>query len=52
MKKLVTQQERDEIKNQNCKNNNINLIRIHYKDYDILNEDYILERLGKAFGDS
>lgn len=35
-------QYKDDIKNQYCKNNNINLIRIPYWDFDKLNEEYLL----------
>jgi len=38
-------QKKDNIKNQYCKDNNIYLIRIPYTDYNILNEEYIMERL-------
>lgn len=38
-------QERDEIKNQFCREQNIRLIRIPYWDFNKINEDYILERL-------
>jgi hypothetical protein len=37
-------QERDKIKNEYCKNNNINLMRIPYTDYEKLNEEYILNK--------
>ena len=43
-------QEWDNTKNKYCKNNNINLIRIPYYDDKILNEKYIIERLGDVNG--
>lgn len=42
---LQERQRRDNIKNQYCKDNNIYLIRIPYTDYNILDEEYIMERL-------
>ena len=36
---------RDSIKNKFCKDNNINLIRIPYTDYDKIDEQYILDIL-------
>ena len=42
---LQERQKQDNIKNQYCKENNIYLIRIPYTDYDILNKEYIMERL-------
>ena len=36
---------RDELKNKYCRQNNISLIRIPYWDFDILNEEYILNKL-------
>jgi hypothetical protein len=38
-------QYRDSIKNKFCKDNNINLIRIPYTDYDKIDEQYILDIL-------
>ncbi len=38
-------QNRDNIKNQYCENNNIKLIRVPYWDYDNLNETYLIERI-------
>ena len=38
-------QERDKIKDNYCKNNNIYLIRISYKDQNKISEQYILDRL-------
>lgn len=37
----------DNLKNQYCEKNNIVLIRIPYFDFNILNEDYIKERIGE-----
>ena len=42
---LKERQEKDQIKNQYCKDNNIYLLRIPYTDYNILDEEYIMERL-------
>ena len=42
---LQERKRRDNIKNQYCKDNNIYLIRIPYTDYNILDEEYIMERL-------
>lgn len=42
---LKKTKERDRIKNQYCKDNNIRLIRIPYTDFNILDEGYILKRL-------
>ena len=42
---LESIKEKDKIKNQYCKNNNIKLIRIPYTDYNILNKEYILDRI-------
>lgn len=42
---LLSTQERDSIKNEWCKNNNIPLIRISYEDFNKLNSDYLLERI-------
>lgn len=42
---LQERQERDSIKDQYCKQNNIKLIRIPYWDYDKINEQYILSLL-------
>ncbi len=39
--KLKKQKEYDTIKNNWCKNNNKKLIRISYKDYNILNKNYL-----------
>lgn len=39
--RLQKQQERDEIKRNYCKQNNIKLIEIPYTDYSILNEEYL-----------
>lgn len=38
-------QYRDSVKNKFCKNNNINLIRIPYTDYDKIDKQYILDIL-------
>lgn len=38
-------QKRDKIKNQYCKDNNIVLIRIPYTDLDLINKQYIIDRL-------
>lgn len=38
-------QNRDNIKNQYCENNNIKLIRVPYWNYDNLNETYLIERI-------
>lgn len=43
--RFKVQQKRDSIKNQYCQNNGLYLIRIPYIDHDILNEEYIMERL-------
>lgn len=40
--------ERDSIKNQYCKNNNIKLIRIPYYDYNFLCWDYINKKISNA----
>ena len=40
-------QRRDEIKNQYCKSKNIKLIRIPYTDYDIIDINYIMERINE-----
>lgn len=40
-----TRQKRDQIKNQYCQNNNIVLIRIPYTDLDLVDEQYILDKL-------
>lgn len=45
LEKFQKRQQRDNIKNQYCKDNNILLIRIPYTDFDILNEKYIINRL-------
>ena len=37
--------ERDKMKKEYCKNNNIKLIEIPYSDYDILNKDYLLHKI-------
>lgn len=42
-------QEKDNIKTQYCKNNNIKLIRIPYTDIDLINEQYIIDKL-KEYG--
>lgn len=42
---LKERQQRDEIKNQYCQNNNIKLIRIPYWDYNKLDKEYILDKL-------
>lgn len=44
--KFKDQQQKDNIKNEYCKNNNIKLIRIPYTDYSILNEIYLLNKIG------
>lgn len=37
--------ENDNIKNQYCSDNNINLIRIPYTDFEKINKEYLLERI-------
>lgn len=37
---------RDQIKKQYCQDNNISLIEIPYTDYNILNKNYILQKVG------
>lgn len=37
--------ENDNIKNQYCSDNNINLIRIPYTDFNKINKKYLLERV-------
>lgn len=44
-KDLTNIQFRDSIKNDYCVKNNLNLIRIPYTDYDILDKDYIIDKL-------
>ena len=44
-KQFKKQQERDNIKRQWCKDNNIKLIEIPYTDYNKIGEDYIKSRL-------
>lgn len=41
-----TPQEHDEMKRQYCKLHNINLIEIPYTDFEILNWEYLKNRLG------
>lgn len=43
--KLQTIQFRDNIKNQYCKDNKIKLIRIPYYDYNLLNIEYLLNKI-------
>lgn len=43
--KLEELQERDKIKTLFCKENNINLIRISYLDFNKINEEYLLEKI-------
>lgn len=47
--KFLQTQQRDEFKNNWCKENNIKLIRIPYTDYNILNEEYLKERINNGF---
>lgn len=42
-------QKRDNIKNQYCQNNNITLIRIPYMDLELINEQYMIDKL-KEYG--
>ena len=44
-KSLKEQKEKDNLKRQWCKENNIKLIEIPYTDYDKINEDYLKSRL-------
>lgn len=44
---LEETQKRDKIKNEYCEDNNINLIRIPYTDYEKLNEEYILNKFAE-----
>lgn len=44
---LEKNKNRDDIKNNYCKRNNIPLIRIPYTDYDKIDENYLLERINK-----
>lgn len=37
--------QRDNLKNQYCKNNDIKLIRIPYWDYNKINQQYLLDRI-------
>ena len=46
--KLKELQERDKIKTNFCKKNNIHLLRIPYYDFEQINEKYIVEQLNKA----
>ena len=41
------QQERDQKKDEWCKENNIPLLRIPYTDYDILNKEYLFSKIPK-----
>lgn len=43
---LIKTQINDSIKNQYCEDNKIKLIRISYLDFDKINSDYLIERLG------
>ena len=43
--KFVLQKKYDELKKQYCKNNNIQLLLIPYTDYNIINEDYIKNKI-------
>lgn len=45
--KFKIQQERDKRKNQYCKENNINLLRIPYWDYDKINLEYLFPKAEK-----
>lgn len=45
--KLEETQRKDKLKNDYCKNNNINLVRIPYTDLRRMNKEYILDRLSK-----
>lgn len=36
----------DSIKNQYCINNKVKLVRISYLDFDKINSNYLIERLG------
>lgn len=47
--KFLQTQQRDEFKNNWCKENNIKLIRIPYTDYNILNKEYLKERINNGF---
>ena len=47
-KQFNKQQQRDKVKNQYCLNNNINLIRIPYYDYDKIDREYLLKRIQNA----
>ena len=38
-------QKRDSLKNQYCRNNNVKLIRIPYFDYNLIDEEYLLDRI-------
>lgn len=44
-KEFKALKDRDEIKNQYCKEKNIGLIRIKYTDYENLNKDFLLNRI-------
>ena len=43
--KFLVTKERDNIKSEYCKQHNINLIRIPYWDFNVLDADYLLEKL-------
>lgn len=45
---LSQRKERDQIKNNYCKENGIYLIRIPYTDFDKLNKEYLLERINNV----
>ena len=45
--KFILQQERDQRKNQYCKENNIFLLRIPYTDFDKLDKEYLFSRFPK-----
>ena len=47
--KLKRQQELDAIKNEYCKDNNIHLLRITYKDNNKINDEYIMNLLDSLF---
>ena len=45
---LSQRKERDQIKNNYCKENGICLIRIPYTNFDKLNKEYLLERINNV----
>lgn len=48
---LEDRQYRDSIKNNYCKEKNIILIRIPYKDYNKLDKEYILQKINNKYSD-